>query len=149
MWRSLLISVGLFVSLSGLTGCGSSARYVSATPDGGIIAIPANTDDWPSHYRRDANQLMASKCPQGYVIEHEEEVSVGTVTTHQTKADPDPFKGIIMGQTVDATEVRDQKEYHITFHAKQPDMGMIPVSPRAAALPSSQGLPTSPIPVGN
>jgi hypothetical protein len=148
MKRLHLASLGLFVAVCGLTGCGSSARYVAATNDGGIIAIPANTDDWPSHYRRDANELMAKKCPRGYVIDHEEEITTGQVTTHQTKADPDPFKGIVMGQKVDATEVHDQKEYRITFHAK-PDPVMVPVSQRAAALPSSQGLPSSPIPIGN
>jgi len=147
MVRSRLIGVGILLFL-GLTGCGNTARYVAATNNDGIIAIPANTDEWPTHYRRDAEKLMQDKCPQGYVIDHEEEVSVGTVTTHQTKADPDPIKGMLLGQKVDATEVHDQKEWHITFHAKEPP-ALAPMTPRAAAIPGSQNLPSSPVPVGN
>ena len=147
MARSKVMVIGAFL-FAGLTGCGNTARYVASAPNGGIIAIPANSDEWPTHYRRDAEKLMQAKCPQGYVIDHEEEVSVGTVTTHQTKADPDPVKGILLGQKVDATEVHDQKEWHIAFHGKEPPV-MAPMTPRAAVTPGSQNLPSSPVPVGN
>src|SRR5262249_38773492 len=58
-------------------GCMSPARYVSVTNDGGIVAIPSNTNYWPTHNRDAAEDLMRKKCPEGYVIDREEEIVVG------------------------------------------------------------------------
>jgi hypothetical protein len=55
-----------------LAGCSTGARYVTTTNSAGVVAIPSNTDDWPYHYRKQAEELMQAKCPGGYVIEREE-----------------------------------------------------------------------------
>lgn len=50
-----------------LIGC-AQVRLVRDTPDGGIVAIPNNSNQWPSYYRNRAKRLMQRKCPEGYVI---------------------------------------------------------------------------------
>src|SRR5947209_14583421 len=40
-------------------------------------AIPSNTNSWPTYHRKSAEELMAKKCPNGYVIDSEGEVVVG------------------------------------------------------------------------
>lgn len=61
-------------------GC-QSARVVSKSEEGGVIAIPANNDMWPFHYRTKAQELLARECPEGYVIELEEEYVTGQATS--------------------------------------------------------------------
>src|SRR5207244_3199008 len=70
----------------GLTGC-AGPRFVSQDQFGGVIAMPSNSDDWPTHYRTKAEQMMARKCPQGYVVVHEEEVIVGQSTVGRDDSD--------------------------------------------------------------
>ena len=65
--------------LVGLGGC-ASARYVAVDADGGIVAIPNNTNCWPTYNRKAAEELMRQKCPQGYVIDREGEAVVGDET---------------------------------------------------------------------
>jgi hypothetical protein len=55
-----------------LGGC-SQVRLVRDTPDGGVVVIPNNTNEWPSFYRNRAEHLMKRKCPEGYVIVSEQE----------------------------------------------------------------------------
>jgi hypothetical protein len=57
-------------------GCAcSSVRVVNRTPDGGAIAIPNDSDQWPTYYRSQAERLMRQICPAGYVIDREEVVA--------------------------------------------------------------------------
>jgi hypothetical protein len=50
-------------------GClNSGAHFVERTDSGGVVAIPNNSDVWPTHYRSRAEKLMAEYCPDGYVI---------------------------------------------------------------------------------
>jgi hypothetical protein len=60
-----------------LAGCMSGARYVTTTSSTGIVAIPSNSDLWPNYYRKQAEELLQAKCPDGYVIEHEEQFIPG------------------------------------------------------------------------
>src|SRR5437879_1671072 len=64
--------------LVGISGCVSPARLVATDANYAIVAIPSNTDTWPNHYRKHAEELMNAKFPRGYVIDKEEEVVVGT-----------------------------------------------------------------------
>lgn len=71
--RLLVIVPPLFVLLASAlaSGC-SQVRLVRATADGGIVAIPNNSNQWPTYYRRRAEELMQRKCPEGYVIVSEQ-----------------------------------------------------------------------------
>lgn len=74
-----------------LTGC-NSARHVAYDSSGGVVAIPSNSNCWPNYHRKHAEELIQARCPGGYVIDHEEEVVVGTTqhtdVTTETRGDP-------------------------------------------------------------
>jgi hypothetical protein len=156
--RLLPAAVLLLVSVS---GCGT-ARMIQSTPDGGVVAIPSNNNSWPCNYRDHAEKLMAMKCPNGYDIVREEEVIVGVkmTTTEVTdrvtqvgyKDNPPPATTSVV------TTTRPQKEYRITFRARQsqpapvaapPVLTSLPPAPVGAASPTVPvGLPPRPEPVG-
>ncbi len=61
-------------------GCASTqgVRYVYQDRDFGVIGMPENTDDWPTHYRRQAEKLMEEHFPEGHEIVRAEEVTEGS-----------------------------------------------------------------------
>ena len=44
------------------------------------MAIPSNSNQWPTYYRDKAEKLIGEKCPDGYEVVMEEEVVTGQVT---------------------------------------------------------------------
>ncbi len=74
------VVVGLFGLLA--TGCVApgQARYVYQDGQYGVVGIPENTDEWPTHYRVQAETLMSNHFPEGYEIVRAEEVDSGTRT---------------------------------------------------------------------
>lgn len=109
-----------------LCGCGS-ARYVTLDANSGVVAIPTNVNSWPFDYRDQAEALMRKKCPQGYVIDHEEDVICGTTHTTNTntekKNDPVLAAFRVQAQTEEhvsqTTTSSDQHEWRIWFHGKE------------------------------
>jgi hypothetical protein len=117
--RHCALLAGLAVFM--LTGCAASPRVVSATPAGGIVAIPNNSNAWPSYHRTKALELIAKQCPRGYQIDREEEVVIGQTTTNSTQQDTKEIpiaKGLavdVRQTTHNTTEVRDRTEYRIWY----------------------------------
>ena len=69
----LVVLIGLVLAC----GC-ATARHVVKDAEGGIVAIPSNSE----RNREKAVELMKQHLPEGYVIEREEETVIGQ-TTHQ------------------------------------------------------------------
>lgn len=86
----LLIVMGC---VTGSMGC-ASARYVSKQGDSGVIAIPANTDTWPFHYRQEGESLIRQHVGADYEIVDEREVVTGSRVTNnqQTQSELVPNK---------------------------------------------------------
>lgn len=158
MYRARLF-VPAVLLLAGLAGC-TSARVVSLSQDGGVVAIPGNSNHWPFYYRDEAERVMAQKCPNGYEVVREEEVVVGkTQTTNESvdRQNPNGRNGQRTTTSVVSTTA-DQTEYRITFRARS----MVPpgpvsppasvIVPTTATVPASEGLPAGlpprPVPVG-
>ncbi|WP_435009564.1 hypothetical protein P12x_000820 [Tundrisphaera lichenicola] len=61
------------------SGCAMThdVRYVYQDGDFGVIGLPENTDEWPTHYRSRAEELMEKHFPQGHEIVRAEEVIEG------------------------------------------------------------------------
>lgn len=61
-------------------GCATTqnVRYVYQDRDFGVIGMPENTDEWPTHYRRQAEKLMGEHFPEGHEIVRAEEVVEGS-----------------------------------------------------------------------
>jgi hypothetical protein len=126
MSRNRLMLAAVAISC-GIAGC-AGPRFVAQDQFGGVIALPSNSDYWPTHYRSKAEQMMASKCPQGYVIEHEEEVVVGQTTTARASTDSQtqdvPGRKrrsdlqLTTTETTHTAVTQDVTEYRIAFRAK-------------------------------
>jgi hypothetical protein len=143
--RSNILVLLAAISLVVWCGC-AKPRLVRTSKDGGVVAIPSNSNQWPTYYRDKAEKLMREKCPDGYEIVQEEEVVTGQVThmTSQTKTkeapsldlgkvaydsrDPDNNAASLAGvsiplgkkqEDVDATtDSQDVTEYHIHYRPK-------------------------------
>ena len=130
--------------LFAVTGCGS-ARLIQSSPEGGVVAIPSNSNYWPLHYRSEAEKLMAQRCPNGYDIVEEREVVVGKQSTTSEVIDRNGSSSQSQQTTIDKiTTVSDQTEYRITFRARDSR----PASPPSRVLPTSASMPAPPAPLG-
>jgi hypothetical protein len=70
---------------------------VEVHPDGGVVAIPANTNAWPYYYRDKAIELIESESPGGYDIVREEEAVARKVTHVKTHTDVNPAPALVLG----------------------------------------------------
>ncbi|MCI0640557.1 MAG: hypothetical protein L0Y72_06440 [Gemmataceae bacterium] len=119
------VSIGLFLLIgAGIAGCSGTARHILQTPEGGVIALPANTE----LNRRKAEEMMTARFPEGYVIEREEEHVVGQITTTHDDArklteELDGAKKKTAGSldttlTTRTTSTSNQTEYRITYRRR-------------------------------
>ena len=70
----------LVIALGFASGCAGThqARYVYQDGQFGVVGIPRNTSQWPTFYRKQADELMAKHFPLGYEIVRAEEVVEGS-----------------------------------------------------------------------
>jgi hypothetical protein len=94
-WQALVCGL-LTVAPLAAVGC-QSARFVQTQASGGVVAIPSNTNSWPNYHRDHALELIAKKCPNGYVIDREEEVVVGQRTQVDTQRDTQRDPSVTVG----------------------------------------------------
>jgi hypothetical protein len=163
------VRLGVLLSLFVLTGCGT-ARVVSRDASGGVVAIPENSNYWPTSYRDKAMALIKKDCPDAVIV-REEEVVIGKVTTDRqdTETSTRDLNKRVGGTltTTDTTrtkESHDQTEWRITYRKPSPPTTLVqtapgPMPPRtiqpaaamtpaAAVAPGAAGLPPQPTPVG-
>ena len=111
----------------GLTGCGGP-HFVDQDQYGGVVAIPSNTNYWPTRYRSRAEEMMFLKCPQGYIIEYEDE-------DYRVAAKDGTHRLL----------THEKKEYWISFRAKAATSSAVPEPPQAFT-PSSHAISVSHLP---
>ena len=119
---ALLIITSLFV-----TGC-TSARYVSRDQERGVIAIPS-ISTWPVDHRENAMGLMQAHFPQGYIIEKEEEIVIGTETQNHTDVHAHEIgnSNIYLGGETTHTTTTVKTEWRITYRrANNPRVSSVP-----------------------
>ena len=143
------ILLAVAVVLTGLSGCATPARYVDKSGDSGIVAIPANTDSWPMHYRAEAVALIEKHVGPGYEIVEEKEVAVGQQTNNnqQVKREKafNPNMPYVSGEKdtiTNTTTTHDVTEYRIAYR-KKPMIG----GPMPAGMPGGPN-PFAPVPAG-
>ena len=115
------VIVGVAAILAGLSGCASPAKLVSQDPlsGSGVVAIPENTDVWPTHNRRAAMALIEKYAGPNYEI-----VSEGRVATGQQVLNSQQVNG---NQSIGQTTTQDLTEWHITYRKKAgPTTGLTP-----------------------
>jgi hypothetical protein len=116
MARKCLSACVLLVGVA--LGC-NSARHVVKEPTGGVIAIPNNTNAWPTYHREHAEELMADHLPAGYVVTREEEVVTGVVSETQSSVSTQEFGPDVKVHGGDqVTTTRNATEWHIHYQAR-------------------------------
>jgi hypothetical protein len=151
----LLVLAGL------LAGC-SQARFVHSDQWGGVIAIPNNSNQWPTYYQDQAKEMMKRQCPQGYVIEGEDEVVTGQTSQVYTEGNRDSVASAVFGVGEERKTISQHNitEWRIRYRAKDAPESVKPLKltfpgqppPPAApgqeqAVASNGGLPPEPVPV--
>ena len=123
----------LIITCLVITGC-SSARYVSRDQQQGVIAIPS-TSTWPVDHREKAMELMQAHFPNGYVIEKEEEVVIGTETQNHTDVHAHEIgnSNIFLGGETTHTTTTDRTEWRITYRRAN--------NPRVSSVTPQQPVP--------
>jgi len=129
-------------------GC-SHARYVTKDQWGGVVAIPRDTNQWPNYNRKQAEELMAKQCPQGYEIESEQDVVVGQETHVQATVDPGSPYYPPPGQEQRIVYKRNITEHHICFRAKDTPahvkrLAIVPPGQQTAVVSRSPLTPPAP-----
>jgi hypothetical protein len=140
MHRQTAFLLVVLIGLASLSGC-ANARYVQVDQETGVVAMPANTNCWPTYYRDHAEALMRQKCPNGYEVVCEEESVVGQVAHTHTESETRPPPSVSIGgvasvavplgnteeRTRETTNVDNVTEWRIYYHARQPG----PPAPRS------------------
>jgi len=132
------VAIGVVVMVAGLSGCAGQAKIIQKGPDAGIVAIPENTNVWPTHYRDAAEALIKQHIGPSFMVVDEREVVTGGNNS--------------AGPTANTTPA--SKEYRITYQRKpvqqgNPIGGQFPIGVGARPpLPPGAGLGAGTQPVG-
>lgn len=132
MTRTRGILGAALLALVGGGGCLETAHYVTLDANGGVVGLPGPTDHWPTNNRKAAEELMKQKCPQGYVVDREQETPIGQTTTENSAGNHASLSSQVFGIGSESrtTETHPINEWQITFHGQ-------PTDPRPAAAANS------------
>ncbi|MBA4190632.1 MAG: hypothetical protein C0467_21815 [Planctomycetaceae bacterium] len=121
---------GVVALLASLSGCASSARYVEQGTESGVVAIPTNTDAWPSYNRTEAISLIQKHLGSNYEIVEEREVVTSRHTYQDRHANTEHVRDpnrIAASQPIDQKQDRpithDITEWRIVY--RKADAGEI------------------------
>ena len=160
MMQKLFCATFTLFIITGLSGCVSGARYVNddKTSRSGVVAIPENSNVWPTYYRDGAYQLIREQYPNFNPqtdIVSQSEVKVGEKTQNDQRTDRrfiggenKPIKGEI-DQTVTSTSTSDKTEWRIQYRLQQAQAGIRPANNavlQAGGIPKPIAAPYAPLP---
>lgn len=94
-WQAALMALVACIPVF-VGGC-SGARMVHVSSDGGVVAIPSNSNYWPYYHRDRALALIKERCPNGYEIVREEEVVTGQVSHTDARTDTQEAPAFVLG----------------------------------------------------
>ena len=113
------VMFGVAAVLAGLSGCASPARYVETQSDSGVVAIPANTNAWPSYNLNAARALIEKHVGPNYEIVEEREVATGQQVLNNQQVNGN--------QSIGQTTTQDLTEWRIAYRKKAgPTTGITP-----------------------
>lgn len=101
--------------VAGSAGC-TSAHYIQKGPDSGVVAIPDNSDVWPTHYKTAALELIKAHIGKDYVILDERVVTTGGRPDANPMAPP-------------PNAPPSTTEYRITYAKRPPQSSLPPGAP--------------------
>lgn len=132
MARSLLGAAFLFAVVSAGSGCMQQARVVKFDKETGmgVVAIPENTDTWPTYYRSAAMDKIKENAPyyanteilsEGEVVIGQETQNNQRVENRKLGKDGKPVGDLTT--SVATTTTTDKKEYQIEFRIRPTTLG--------------------------
>jgi hypothetical protein len=131
--------LGMAALAAGLSGCASPARYIEKSGDSGVVAIPANTNVWPTYYQTEAMAKIRAHVGPNFEIVEEREVATGKTTVNNEQVNNDK---LLNKQTINnLTTTQDVTEWRIAYRKKA---SLAPIINDASA----RGMPSGRGPVG-
>jgi len=135
---------GVAALVAALSGCASPARYVERTGESGVVAIPANTDVFPSYNRSEAMALIQKHVGSNFEIVEEHEVATGKrtfndqqVNNEQTWNTSNPLLPANKQSVQNTTTTQDVTEWRIAYRKKVPTS--IGSAPRGSSVAPAGG----------
>lgn len=127
----------LFAALL-LAGCASTtARPILRERDGGVVAIPDNSDRFPDYNRSQAEGLIREHVGKNFEIVKEEEYVIGPVTKSETNFTKrsflnwlTPWRLAESATTSSTSETKNQTEYRLQYRRGAPHVDVRPVEYR-------------------
>ncbi len=128
---------GVFL-LASLAGCATTtARPILRDRDGGVVAIPDNSDRFPDYNRSQAEDLIREHVGNNYEIVREEEYVLGPVTTSETSTTKRTFLNWLLpwraaeNATTSSTSLtKNQTEYRLQYRKAGPPSEVRPAEYR-------------------
>ncbi len=148
---SLLFGLACTVLPLGLSGCAGQARLISSDNNYAVVAIPNNSNMWPTYHRERADDLMRATFPDGYVIDGQVEAVTGTtqVVQSNTQRSGDPILAAlriapIKEQTTQTTNFVNKTEHRIYFRRTDAPAQPVPAPTNPAGYVAQEGYPAGP-----
>jgi hypothetical protein len=151
--RRISLLPAVLLTVAGLTGCGSTARYVAKRGDTGVVAIPNNSNAWPTYNRRNAEELIRQHVGPDFEVLEEREVVTGTSVSNNQQVQREQLTNgrylpIEKDTVTNTTSTRDTTEYQITYRRRSgPAVGGLIGSRGPGGLTPATG-PESIVPAG-
>lgn len=133
MTRALVLFAAA-VAVAG-TGCASGPRLLQRTPGEGVIAMPSNSDSWPTRHRSKALKMIEEHVGSDYEIVSEREVVTGHTTVNRQDTDRKatfnssmPFLPAEREQTTTTTSQLPQTEWQIAYRRRSATPAIAPAA---------------------
>lgn len=125
-----------FLLLILATGCASTtARPILRERDGGVVAIPDNSNRFPDFNRSQAEKVIREHVGKNFEIVREEEYVIGPVTTSETNFTKRPALGWLIpwrwndeATTTSTSATRNQTEYRLHYRKTDSSDGVRPAN---------------------
>lgn len=106
------VALGVAAAVAGLSGCASPAKEISFDPQtgSGVVAIPSNTDAWPTYNYTHAKELIQKRVGPNFEVVEEGQVVTGQQTVNNQQVTGDLAWG--------ATTTSDVTEWRIAYRKR-------------------------------
>jgi len=142
-----LLWIACVAMAAGLSGCASPARVIKSDSMSVVVAVPDATNDWPFHYRDEAQKVAATHLSDPVLVStNRVKVGESVVSTQNTDRrdiggrDKQPKFGEATSTTT-TTAASDQYEYHLEFQSKTGGRAQPPTPNGQPFNPNGQVLP--------
>ncbi len=127
-----LLGVACVAMVAGLSGCASPARVIKSDSASVLVAVPDQTNDWPFHYRDEAQKVAATYISDPVLVgTNRVKVGESVVSTQNTDrrdlgGKDNKAKFGEATSTTTTTAASDTYEYHLEFQSRAAGRSSLP-----------------------